>query len=335
MNPILRILVLTTLVSQNPYALSETASKKDSEAILRTEGPLVDIRVNQDKTSMAFTDQRGQSLRILNLNTQEIVEVTPHRVGASFFWSPDNSRLFFRELINEKKKITSTLKAYDTLLQKTVTLDKHDGSTGYLTLDPRDYSFYMMHEKGITSRRLDFPGERFARWQQRAKRAIDKGRFVATQKSILWLSDLGLTMVNLEDDGSGVESFDISPDGSTIAWATKKAQIYTSHLGELPKNIGPGRDPRWHEARALLLYSAGRMVGTSVYDYDIKITDLKGNGRYLTSTPDIKERWPQWWREGHLIYTREGSTDLWRLPYRDNPEMTAESENETSKTVNQ
>lgn len=336
---IVRKLVLVSLLVPTTYARGEESLEKKirsapiAEAVLRTEGPLVDMRINADKTAMAFVDQRGQSLRIMDLNTQEVVEVTPHRVGEAFFWSPDSTRLFFRELIRDKDKISSTLKAFDTVLQKTVTLDTYEGSTGYLTLDPRDYTFYMVHEKGIMSRRLDFPGERFARWQQRAKKTIDQGRFVATQKSVLWLSDLGLTMVDLPDDGSGVESFDISPDGSTIAWATNKAQIFTSHLGETPKNLGPGRDPRWHETRSLLLYSGGRVVGNKVYDYDVRISDLNGNGRYLTNTPSIKERWPQWWTEGTALYTREGTTDLWRLPYRENTEMSAKSE--TSTTVNQ
>lgn len=317
---------------------SEKAETNDqafpvAEAILRTEGPLMDMRINSERSLMAYTDQRGQSLRIMNLETQDIYEVTPHRVGSAFFWSPDAKRIFYRELVREGQKATSTLKAYDTLLHKTVTLDSIEGSSGYLTLDPRDYTFYMMHEKGIMSRRLDFPGQRFARWQERAKKTIDGGRFIATQKSILWLSDLGLTMTTLKDDASGVEAFDISPDGSTIAWATQSTQIYISHLGETPKQLGPGRDPRWHESRSLLLYSGGRMVGDRVYDFDVRVSDTKGIGRFLTNTPGITERWPQWWTEGTLIFTTEGSTDLWRIPYKERPEMTARSQN--SGTVRQ
>lgn len=343
-NRIVKNLILTTICLQTPHARGETSPAKGpedthdknlppAEAILRTEGPLIDMRLNADRSHMAFIDQRGQSLRIMDLATQEIVEVTPHRVGSAFFWSPDSTRLFYRELVREGQKPTSALKAYDTQLHKTVTLDTLDGSSGFLTLDPRDYTFYMMHEKGIMSRRLDFPGERFARWQQRAKRAIDGGRFVATQKSILWLSDLGLTMASLSDDGSGVESFDISPDGTTMAWATNNAQIFISRLGETPRILGPGRDPRWHASRALLLYSGGRIVGNRVYDFDIRVSDMNGQGRFLTHTPSIKERWPQWWNEGHMIFTREGSTDLWKIPYRDNSEMTATSDQ--SGTVKQ
>ena len=87
-NLILRHCIFLSLLGQTTYARGEEAPEKNiklaatAEAVLRTEGPLVDIRINPDKTAAAFTDQRGQSLRILDLNTQEVVEVTPHRVDA-------------------------------------------------------------------------------------------------------------------------------------------------------------------------------------------------------------------------------------------------------------
>lgn len=307
-----------TLKAAAPLPLNTTP-----EAILRTEGPLVSMRLNKNHTQLAFTDQRGQSLRIMNLETQEITEVTPHRVGEAFFWSPDGNRLFYRELIRDKKAVSSEIKAFDVYLNTTASIDSLPGSSGFLTLDPRDYTVYLMHEKGIMSKRLEFPGERFARWQKRAK--IEQGRFVATQKSVLWLSDLGLTLNALPDDGSGVESFDISPDGKVIAWATQNAKIYISNQGEEPKLLGPGRDPRWHPFRSLLLYAAARVVGTKAYDFDIRISDTNGEGRYLTNTPGQVERWPQWWNEGSIIFTVEGSTDLWKMNYQTEIPRTAKA----------
>lgn len=310
---------LTTDTSAQSYIPLSTKP----EAILRTEGPLVSMRLNKNHTQLAFTDQRGQSLRVMNLETQEITEVTPHRVGESFFWSPDGNRLFYRELIRDKKTISSEIKAFDIVLNTTMSIDSLAGSSGFLTLDPRDYTVYLMHEKGIMSKRLDFPGERFAHWQKRAK--VEQGRFVATQKSVLWLSDLGLTLNALPDDGSGIESFDISPDGKVIAWATQNAKIYISTQGEEPKLLGPGRDPRWHPFRSLLLYSAGRVVGSKAYDFDIRISDVNGEGRYLTNTPSQAERWPQWWNEGSIIFTAEGSTDLWKMNYQTEVPKTAKA----------
>lgn len=312
---------------------SAPASLPKPEAILRTEGPMVGMRLNKNHTQMAFTDQRGQSLRIMDLETQDVTEVTPHRVGEAFFWSPDGHRLFYRELIRDKKAVTSEIKAYDTSLNTTAAIDSLNGFSGFLTLDPRDYSVYIMHEKGIMSKRLDFPGERFARWQKRAK--IEQGRFVATQKSILWLSDLGLTLNALPDDKSGVESFDISPDGKVIAWATQSARIYISSQGEPPKLLGRGRDPRWHPFRSLLLYSGARMLGSKAYDYDIRISDVNGEGRFLTHTPDQAERWPQWWGDGNIIFTAEGSTDLWKMSYNADAARTAEAQTDSHDKATQ
>ena len=305
----LSLSLLSVLVSTSVWAQAEP------KAILRIEGPFVGMRLNPAHTLMAFTDQRGQSLRILDLKSQEIVEVTPHRVGGAYFWSPDGNRLFYRALIRDGNRITTEIKAYDTYLNQTAAIDTLPGSSGFLTMDPRDYTVYMMHEKGILTRRLDFPGERFSRWQKRQK--VDAGRFVATQKSVLWLSDLGLTLTALPDDGTGVDSFDISPDGNSIAWATTSAKIYVSVRGETPKLLARGKDPRWHPFKTLLLYAGAHRIGDKPYDYDIRISDLNGNGHYLTSTASQSERWPQWWGDGSVIFTAEGSTDLWQIPYHE------------------
>ena len=296
-------------------------SQQKPEPVLRTEGPMVDIRLNKNRSLMAYTDQLGQSLRIMDMETQEIVEVTPHRVGPSFFWSPDGKRLFYRELIHDKKSVTSEIKAYDTFSEVNASIDTVPGSTGYLTFDPRDFTVLAMHEKGITSKRLQFPGERLARWQKRAK--VELGRFVVTQKAVLWVNDMGLTLNALSDDGSGVESFDISPDGKLIAWTTRDFYVYVSEAGETPRVLGRGRDARWHSSKSLLLYSAARMVGPKAYDFDVRVSDRLGNGRYLTSTPEQAERWPQWWDDKSIIFTVQNSTDLWKQSYEKDVALTA------------
>ncbi len=318
------LLALTLWIGAAPGAQGEPKP----EAVLRAEGSLSGMRLNKAQTMLAFTDHAGQSLRIMDLKTQEIVEVTPYTVGNAFFWSPDGNRLFYRALVRDSNAITSEFGAYDTKNNKDAILDTFNGSSGFLTFDPRDYSVLMMNEKGIVNRRLDFPGERFSRYQQRQK--VNEGRFVVTQRAVLWLTDLGLTLSTLKDDDSGIESFDVSPDGRTIAWATNQDRIYISKLGEEPKVIGRGRDPRWHPYKALLLYSGARMVGSKAYDYDIRITDLEGRGRYLTHTPAEAERWPQWWGDSAVIYTKPGSTDLWRLPYKEAP-IAQTSPRETTK----
>jgi hypothetical protein len=211
--------------------------------------------------------------------------------------------------------VKSEFKAYDSYLNRSLSLDTIDGSSGFPTLDPRDYSAYIVHEKGILSKRLEFPGERFGKWQ--GKKKTEGGAWVATQKSILWLSDLGLTLKSLEDDGSGVESFDISPDGKRMAWATRNGRVYTAELGDKVVYIGRGRDPRWHPQRTLLLYAAGRSVGPRIYDYDVRVSDPNGHGRFVTITPDRSERWPQWFEADSILFTVPGTTDVWRQDLRE------------------
>lgn len=123
-------------------------------------------------------------------------------------------------------------------------------------------------------------------------------------------------MVRLDDDGSGVDSFDLSPDGQTIAWATKSKKVYTSKAGEKPTMIGFGRDPAWHPERHLLVYAAARMVGKTPVSFDLRLADSKGSGKFLTSTQFVDERWPQWQSSGHkILYTLDRTTDLFLLDF--------------------
>ncbi|MGQ4827607.1 hypothetical protein, partial [Enterococcus faecalis] len=90
--------------------------------------------------------------------------------------------------------------------------------TGYLSLDPRDLRLLLLGPKGIRTKHIYLPGERLARWQI-AQRS-DFGKWLATQQGILWVTQGGFAMRRLEDDGSGIDSFDIAPDGASLAWAT-------------------------------------------------------------------------------------------------------------------
>jgi hypothetical protein len=73
-----------------------------------------------------------------------------------------------------------------------------------------------MSSNGIKTRRIYFPDERLARWQ--VAQRTEKGKWIVTQRGVLWVTQGGFAMRKLEDDGSPIESFDVSPDGSMIAW---------------------------------------------------------------------------------------------------------------------
>lgn len=267
------------------------------------------ITPNIDAQYIAFIPDNGVGIRILNLKTGSVTEPSGHHVGPSFFWSPDGLRLFYRELRLKDNKTMTHVRAWDVIQNKNIDVENFNGSSGLLTFDPRDNRMMLMHEKGIKSKKLVFPDNRLAFWQSAQRK--DNGKWVMAQKGATFVTDAGFAMQKLDDDSSGIESFDISPDGSMAAWATRSGRIYTSNNGAKPEFLDWGRDPQWHPQRSLLVYAGGRMVGNKAADYDIKITSPGSKGSFLTATQDSAERWPAWHPDGrHIFYTVAGEQEL-------------------------
>jgi Tol biopolymer transport system component len=249
----------------------------------------------------------------MDMKSMKVREITEHRVGHSFFWSPDGIRVLYRELLLDKKKtIKSRLQAFDIKLNKKVSISEFDEPTGLLTYDPRDLRFSLLTSKGVHTNRLKFPDKREARWQM-AARDVD-GRYLVTQTVVLWLSDGGLTMKRLETDGSKIQSFDISPDGLAIVYATEEDRIWFSEAGAKPTHFDYGRDPKWHPARRQIIYAGARRIGSVTHSYDLKLGDTQGNRRFITQTQTHNERWPVWARDtGRIYFTRDKTTDLYEM----------------------
>jgi hypothetical protein len=291
---------------------------------------LGNMRLDPKGRFLAYTGtalQGSAGLNVLDLKTHDIYQVTRQPVGLSFFWAPDGFRLFYREMYKvpaaaakggddtPKEEIRSVLSAYDCALRRNVELDHLPFATGFLTFDPRDLRLHLMSMAGVHTKRISFPDERLARWQ--VARRTEDGKFLATQNGIVWMTQGGSAMRRLDDDGSAVESFDIAPDGSTIAWATAKGRIYASKNGGVPRFLAYGRDPRWHPDQPQLIFAGARLVGNKAVSYDIKIADLKGSSRFLTSTQFVDERWPQWTpKADQVVYTIAKTTDVYLLEFK-------------------
>jgi Tol biopolymer transport system component len=186
--------------------------------------------------------------------------------------------------------------------------------TGLLTFDPRDLRFAMLSPKGIRMKRIYFPDERLAKWQVAQRK--ETGKWLATQGAILWMTQGGLAIRQMEDDKSGLESFALSPDGQSIAWATKSLKVYTSKAGEKPVFVGFGRDPAWHPEKHLLVFSGARMVGNTPVSFDLRLSDGRGSGKFLTVTQFSDERWPQWYPDGNkILYTMANTTDMFVMDF--------------------
>lgn len=272
---------------------------------------------------LAYIGDDGLGLSVIDIKTRNIFKVTDAQVGGSFFWSPDGFRLFYREQSKTPptsdgkaatNEVTSVVKAYDCALGRSVVLDEIPMPTGLLTFDPRDLRMHLMSPKGIRTKRIYFPDERLARWQVAQRN--EAGKWLATQAGILWVTQGGYAMRRLEDDDTGLDSFDIAPDGDAIAWATKGGKIYMMRSGKPVTMVGYGRDPKWHPEKPRLVYAGARMVGNRAASYDLRVVDGNGTSKWLTSTQHSDERWPHWHPDGNqVIYTMSRTTDVFLVDF--------------------
>lgn len=330
--------VIWTLVAMasagKAIAVTSSAGLKPHGApYIRTNQTINQMKLSPKGRYLAYTDDTGLGLNVLDLTTNDIYRVTEAKVGLSFFWTPDGFRLFYRELIRPPLKaprsdqerakadldrdapIESQIRAFDCSVARNIEIDKIPRTTGYLTFDPRDLRFLLMSESGIHTKKIYIPNQRLALWQIAGRH--ERGKWLATQKGILWVTQGGLSMRRLEDDKTELASFDISPDGQSIAWGTQGDKIYVSREGAKPTFIGHGREPRWHPFRQLIVFAGARMVGDKPVNFDLKIADSRGQAKFLTATQYSSERSPQWQKSGEkLLYTVENTTDLYLMDFR-------------------
>ena len=288
-------------------------------AAVQPEGPRAVMRLS-DSPEMLRLDPKGRFLafrtgdavKVLDLKDSS-VETVARKVspGAAFSWAPDGFRLIVaRDDVGGKG---TAIDIFDAALGRSKNVRKIAAATGFPTMDPRTLGAYVFSAEGLTTVQLTFPDDRLAKWQVSERQRTSKGRYVATPKGMLWFEKSGDKMERLEDDGSEIESFAMSPDGSAVAWATVAGYIYRSREGSDPETVDRGRDPSWHPERAELIYAGARMTGEKITGYDLKVAS-KNALRFLTQTPFSDERWPQWRPGGKgVVYTVARTTDIFLL----------------------
>jgi Tol biopolymer transport system component len=286
------------------------AASSKSEPWIRVGSTLNHIKADPKKGRyIAYTDEKAGALYILDLKSKRTINVSDKAVDGSFVWSPDGVRLIYREQEKLKNTVKGSLMVFDMFLNKKIKLDDIDSQSGYISFDPRDYKLLLMHEEGVIQKSIKLPDSRLAKWQMR--KSSKTGRWVASPGGVVFLSPSGKEMKKLKDDNSGVDSFAISPDGSKIAWATKKAAIFVAHDGQDSSFLDYGKDPKWDSSSSRVVYSGAHLIGQKVSGFDLKISDLNKNRKWLTHTSLSNERWPEILPNGSIIYTKASTTDLY------------------------
>lgn len=277
--------------------------------ILRLEHPARQIRLSPKGDYLAYEQENG--LRILDLRSKDYVLATNKPIGGSFTFTPDGRRIIYRELFQVNGGAPqSNLVIYDLKLRKNILLETLHKATGPLTLDPRDLRVHYLYDQGIRTKKLLYPDNRLAKWQH--AQMIGDGKWLAAQKGMLWITMRGHAMQQIDDDNSGIATFDISPDGDSAVWETKAGRIFFSHSGAKAKSLGFGHHPSWHPKGHGIVFSGARMVGRVIRDYDLKFSDREGRTRFITNTPFSQETAPAWDPDGHKVYySRDKTTDVY------------------------
>lgn len=282
---------------------------------LRTDDKLEHLKRSPNGRFLSYVTG-GNKVRILDLKSYHLYLVSENpSATSSFVWSPFSQRLFYREMFRDKDKVRSSLKAFDLTLQKSVPVNQFDTAIGFLNLSPYDVRIRFLDQEGqLHSEQLRFPNNRLAKWQ---KMMLGKGSWIVDAAAVFWSSFSGKSLrpvFQSRSENDTITSFDVSLDGTAIAWSTKEGFLYKAFDGQEPILLGVGRDPVWHPYKKSLAFAGARLIGKAVHSYDLRVIDSSGRDAWLTHTQDISERWPVWTAHNNdLLYTIENTTDLFFL----------------------
>lgn len=303
-------------VGHRALAVVPVSPEKGPQAVLRLGDAPEMLRLDPKGRFLAF--RQGEVLKVLDLKDSSVHRVGVVPTGPAYTWAPDGFRLIYLDTKANSKTTATNIEIFDAALAATKTIRTLDSATGYPTMDARTLGAYVFTPAGLTAVKLDFPDDRLAKWQI-AHRNHGKGKYVATAGGMLWFesgdskgSDPA-KMTRLEDDGSALESFSMSPDGSAVAWATVEGYVYRSIDGASPELVDRGRDPAWHPEKGELLYAGARMSGNKIAGYDLKVAGSRDK-RFITNTAYSDERWPQWDKAAKRIFhTVARTTDIFMI----------------------
>jgi hypothetical protein len=291
-------------------SLSCLLSAKDESLLtlawLRVEQGVHHLKSAQSGRFLAFVDENGHNLQVVDTQKKESLLVSPNSVGPSFFFSPDGHRLFFKEHYSVDKNVHSRILAYDMGHGGYIPIKTVEHATGFLSFNPNAQRMNLYTKDAIISQKLVYPDQRLARWQLAHR--TDLGEWVITPTQVLWLR--GPEVVKAYK--FNVDSFDIAANGQDLVFATKDQRIMYSKAGSLPSELDRGLDPRWHPHEKQIVYAKAQMIGEKLFQTDLALlSPSDGLIKKLTQTSERSERWPQWNDNGtHVLFAIDKSTDI-------------------------
>ena len=286
------------------------AVKPSTYPWLRISSPMYNMKISTNGEFIAFTDRAGFNLKVLETVSKNVYLVSPHMVMGSFFWSQDSCSLFYTEFSKNpiktaKSQVQTNLKSYSCTKKGSDFIESYGDIKSFLSYAPKTKTLSIMGDGVVHQKKIVFEGEDVS-----DKESIS---WIVTQRGVYRLSKDAQSLVRMNDDDSGISSYDVTSDGEKIIWATKSSSIYVAGGGE-SKLVTEGIDPRWNKKGSMFVF-VGKRSGV-LEEYDLKIADLQGNERFLTATPGLKERFPVWYKKSKIAYTIENSTDLFMMEFK-------------------
>lgn len=288
---------------------SNLEAQPEQKIVYRAAHSLEQLKLSPKGDELAFIETYNKKLMVLDMETKKLKTLShfPHPNGR-FFWSPYGYRLFFQEL----NPAGHLIKSYNLKDKAIVVQAEPSDRTSFISFDPIRMALAYVQDKVLKIHQLAFYDNRIARWQKALRKT--NGFFIVAPKAVFWIHQNQVQLKRLTQKNRKIGSFSVSPDGTMIAWSDDLNRLYLSENGSKPKLIDKGTDPNFHSQKPLLLYAGARSVGDAIFDWDIKVLDLKGKKRWLTQTPHSAERWPQFDDQRHqIIFTKERTTDLFSI----------------------
>ncbi len=109
--------------------------------------------------------------------------------------------------------------------------------------------------------------------------------------------------IPLFTDQDRIYSYEISPDGTKIAYSTSGQRLWLADIsGENVINLGRGMSPSWAPDGAWITFMFNEDDGHSITHSDIYVVKADGSSRMnLTNSDDMIEMNPQWSPDGAWI----------------------------------